>query len=501
MQLFIEALVLGALALAIGMGAAGYGLRWAYSIIVSAAGPMPFWMDGGLSPATVVYAILLTLLGAAIAGVLPGLRITRGLQAQLRHAGSSGISFGGVWTVIIAAQIAVTMTFPVTTFFIRRDVAQIQALDTDYRINEYLGARIALDQQDATPLDSAAFPARFLIVYDELQRRLEQEPGITAVTFADRLPRMYHPHRLIELDAGGAAPVEADFPGYRVSAAAVDPQFFATFELPLIAGRSFHTADIGSDHRVAIVNETFVERVLGGRNPIGRHFRFTHFEERNSDNLPEQPWVEIVGVVPNQGVDPESFDPKSARIYTPASPIDVYPLALALHSPGTAESLGPRLREIAASVDPALRVQEPMPLDRISQGDLDFLALWFRLTLIVSGLALMLSLAAIYAVMSFAVSRRTREIGIRAALGAPRRRILAATFSRPFNQVAIGIAAGVILVTWFMFMISGGVPSLPTALAIGAYAILTMAVCMLACVVPTRRALSISPAEAMRVDG
>src|SRR4029453_7195121 len=106
-QLFVEALVLGALATAIGLSAAGFGLRWATSTIIAELAngfELPFWFHASLSPATILYAVLLTFLGAAIAGVLPALKVTRGLQSRLRVATTGGgLSFGGVWTAVIVA--------------------------------------------------------------------------------------------------------------------------------------------------------------------------------------------------------------------------------------------------------------------------------------------------------------------------------------------------------------------------------------------------------------
>jgi ABC-type antimicrobial peptide transport system permease subunit len=130
---------------------------------------------------------------------------------------------------------------------------------------------------------------------------------------------------------------------------------------------------------------------------------------------------------------------------------------------------------------------------------LQFLAFWFRLTMLVSAVALLLSLTGIYAVMSFTVSRRTREIGIRVALGADPRRIVSAIFRRPLAQVGLGITVGGVLVTAFSFGVMRGALWPTGAAFIIAYAVLMMGVCALACIVPTRRALGIEPTEALRI--
>ena len=119
----------------------------------------------------------------------------------------------------------------------------------------------------------------------------------------------------------------------------------------------------------------------------------------------------------------------------------------------------------------------------------------------VSIVALTLSLAGIYAVMAFTVSRRTREIGIRIALGADRRRIVAAVFRRPLVQVSLGIVGGALFVYWFAYMVMGGVLPLWQLATVVGYSTVMLAVCLVACIVPTRRALAVEPTEALREDG
>jgi ABC-type antimicrobial peptide transport system permease subunit len=141
------------------------------------------------------------------------------------------------------------------------------------------------------------------------------------------------------------------------------------------------------------------------------------------------------------------------------------------------------------------------------------IGMWLRITLIVTGIALLLSLAGIYAVLSFTVARRTREIGVRVALGASRQRIVSAIFRRPLIQVGVGVIAGGVLVTLITVVLSAppdtGLAGLATAARaltlaqagqIVAFAILMMGVCLLACIVPTRRALGIEPTEALRAE-
>ena len=196
------------------------------------------------------------------------------------------------------------------------------------------------------------------------------------------------------------------------------------------------------------------------------------------------------------GSDP---DETGAGLYHPVEAGADSPVHMAVHVRGNPASFAARLGMLATVVDPSLRLYAFMPLNEIHQGTLERMGFWFRLLVGVSAMALLLSLSGIYAVMSFAVSRRTREIGIRVALGSDRWRVLAAIFARPLTEVGLGVVAGAGLVVALVFAITGSLSSSETGLVV-AYAALMMAVCMLACIVPTQRALQVQLTEALRAE-
>ncbi len=522
-QLFAEALVLGTVAAVAGIAAVRIALQWILRVVqveFLEGAPLPFWFSSTLSSDSVLYAVLLTLLCALIAGILPALKVTRALGARLRQAGAGGggLQFGGIWTVVIAAQVAVTVASPVTAFFVRRDAEQIRSVDVGFPENEYLAVRLEMDRESPVDLEAGRAGtrdavtdsyqqqvlARFQNAHRELERRLAADPSVAGVTFAERLPRMYHDRRYVEVNEGGAQPLNPAWPGYVVSSASIDLNYFDVLGTPIQAGRGFHSGDLAPDARVVIVNQSFVRLVLGGRNPIGRRVRFLPTDEMGVFNARDKqpgPWYEIVGLARDLGMA-HAPDPKVAGIYQPAAVGSVYPVNIAVHVRGSDPvSFAPRLHGIAVAVDPALRLERPTPVSQLNRSSLEFIAFWFRITVLVSAVALLLSLAGIYAVTSFAVSRRTREIGIRVALGANPRRIIASTFVRPLSQVGIGILAGGVLAAALSFAILGDGLWPMGALAVVAYAGLMLAVCLLACVVPTRRALRIQPTDALRAEG
>ena len=179
------------------------------------------------------------------------------------------------------------------------------------------------------------------------------------------------------------------------------------------------------------------------------------------------------------------------------APANALPIHMAVHLRGDPESFSPQLRRVAAAVDPTLRLNELLPLDEVGATLWLEMGFLFWLLVLVSAIALLLSLAGIYAVMAFTVSRRTREIGIRVALGSDPQRIVAAIFLRPLAQVGLGVVAGGGLVAALVRVVIGALSAREVGLVV-AYAALMMGVCMLACIVPTRRALRVESTEALR---
>ncbi|HEX5870197.1 MAG TPA: ABC transporter permease, partial [Longimicrobium sp.] len=360
-QLFAEALVLVGLAAVAGLAATNIGLRWmleAAEAGITELPGLPFWVRDRISPATILYTAALTVLGALVVGALPALRVTRDLGPRLRRAsaGGGGYRFGGLWTAVIVAQVAVTVVFPAVAFLAQREVARGERRDVGFATAEYLSVWLQMDPAESAPgvaadTAEAQAMARAAATAAELERRLEADPAVRGVTFANRLPRMPHPYAGIELDAGGAEPPHPAIGHHRVSYASVVPDYFAVVGVPVLRGRGFRADDLRSGANVVIVNESFVQRILGGRNPIGRHVRRIPRARRGEPEPAEAPWLRIVGVVPDlgMGVEPEG-------LYYPASAGAADPLYLAMHVRGDPASFGPRLRATAAAVDPTLQL-------------------------------------------------------------------------------------------------------------------------------------------------
>src|SRR6185436_16983861 len=142
------ALVLGSVAAIVGMTAAGFALRtWGTVFLETNMGRLPFWFDLSLSPRTFAVAIVLTVAGAAVAGIMPALKITRGMGDRLKQttAGSGGLQFGGVWTVVIVAQVAVTVVFPAIVWFENVQLNRMQDFNPGFATNQFLAVQLERD--------------------------------------------------------------------------------------------------------------------------------------------------------------------------------------------------------------------------------------------------------------------------------------------------------------------------------------------------------------------
>lgn len=493
-QLFCEALALGAVAAVLGVGAAHLALSyWGLPFLQANLGRLPFWYDVSLTPATMVWALGLTVLGSAIAGIIPALKVTRHMSTRLRQstAGSGGLQFGGIWTAVIIVQVAVTVAFPGVVYQEQWTLRHTENFDTGFPTEDYLAARVQLD---------GASPAVFAARLAELRRRVEAEPGVAAVTFVDRLPREGRPQRRVEF-AEPVPPVEGA--EEYATLARIEPGYFDALGASVLAGRAFTPADIASGAQVVIVDQAFVEEILHGRQPLGQLVRFV--KNPATPDAPEHPWMEIVGVVKELGMGAPHRVGRAAGLYLPSKPEDLNRVHLLMHLRGDPLDFAPTLRALATSVDPTLRLSDVQPVDQVTEDILWVVRLWLRVSLVMTVVAVVLSLSGIYSVLSFIVARRTREIGIRVALGADRRHVIGAIFRRPLIQVSLGVLAGSALLA-LAGSVETEMPGLTGDMSAGQYALLAVyglvmfGVCLLACIVPTRRALNVEPTVALRMD-
>ena len=491
-QLFVEALVLASLSAVVGLVFANWALKFGLTAFYSTQpGGMPFWLDPGLEPVTVVFAAALTIAGAGILGVLPALKATgKNAQAQLRNLGTGGatLRFGAVWTGAMIAQVALTVICIVPAIGISEESWRDRVIRGKFPADQYLAVEIDVDRPIAADDARAAAAAHVQRTYGELERRIAAEPGVRSITFADRLPGMGVALKSGDVEVTpGAAPLSVG----TLWTAALGPNFFQSFDIPILAGRDFHDGDRVASPTHVIVNEAFARQFLGGQSPVGRRMRFT-----TASAAPTQPWLEIVGMVRDVGMTPTDLG-EAPYVYRPASTATVTPIVIGIRASGDHIALAERVRRIAAETDPGIRIGEVGSLDDLAwRVDVPQMVMAGTIATIV-GLGLFLSAAGIFSLMSVSIARRTKEIGIRAALGASHSRILLGVFRRALLLVGSGVAVGnAVIVTIVYLSEEAGLGFLAQAL-IGTSSIM-LVVGLLACVQPARRALRIQPTEALR---
>jgi putative ABC transport system permease protein len=490
-QLFVEALVLASLAAVVGLTAAHWGLKWGLAAFYSGqgAGP-PFWISPGLKFTTMLYAAGLTIASAAMVGVLPAVKATGArVQTQVRNLGSRGstLRFGSVWTTAMIVQVTLTVICLPPAIQATREAVRDRMIRARFPAGEYLAVRAQLDRETGSAEESqAAFADRMQRIYEEWERQVAQEPGVTAVTFADRLPGMEPAVRRAEVEASpGAALLQVR----NLWTSAIGRGFFEAFEKPIVSGRAFHEGDRAAGARTVIVNEAFARRFTNGSTPVGGRVRYAA-----NDHAPE-PWFDIVGMVRDIGMTPTNLG-EAPYVFHAALPDATDAAVMGVRVSGDPATLAPRIRAIAAELDPGLRVDEMRPLDDMAwRADLPMMAIAGTFAGIV-GLGLFVSASGIFTMMSVTVARRTREIGLRAALGASHARLIASIFARPVVLIGAGIVAG-----HLVLLLATKLEILALGIVVGA-APMTSAVMLtvglLACVEPARRALRINPTDALK---
>jgi putative ABC transport system permease protein len=512
-QLFAEALVLAGVAAAVGLVIARIALDYLVAILPEReVGAFPYWIDFGLSLSTVLYVAALALAAAVIVGVVPALQATgRRLQSGLRQlGGATGMRLGRTWTVLIVAQVALAVAVLPPAVYSAWQWIRYGMAEPGFRAEQFLVARLGMDRETPPSAEADAYQreaeARYEDRVEELVRRVEADPAVAGVTMSRVAPGKEPVHWVeVEGVASPSAPqddfaVREGTAGHQVRTGRVDADFFRTYAVPVLAGRPFGPADRDTAAAAVVVNQGFVREVLGGGGALGRRVRYVgRSGDADPGEIPMGRWYEIVGVVSDF---PNAMEPGTlARVYHPLPEGRLYPVTLSLRvRGGTPAAFSRRLGDIAMALDPTLRLGNVVPLDQ----DLRDMQGMMRVTALAIGLVtlsvLLLSAGGIYALMSFTVTQRRREIGIRTALGAHPGRILGSVFARAARQLAAGVAAGVGITGLLELATGGEVMGGQGYLLLPGVALLMTAVGLLAAWGPARRGLRIQPMEALREE-
>jgi len=501
-QLFVETLLLAVIAAGVGV----LGFDWALDHVnlagLAGASSLPYWLSLGLTRETTLTALALAVVSATVAGVMPALVITgRAIAQNIR--GGSRIRFGRLTATLMVADIAVSVAAVGMALAISRHATDLRAASraTGIPASEYLAVEFRLPDGAGTSREARADEgapgrarARLAAAQRELVAALEREPGVRRVAVGDVLPRMEHRSRPYEIEGVDRA---LDAPLRWTRLARVDADFLAALGSPILSGRDFVRADAEDRAPVAIVNTAFVDRALGGGDPMGRRVRFP--------NTGDSAWYEIVGVVGPLGVNVLNPE-RGEAVYLPAAPGTINPMQVAVHAAMPPATLTDRVRAVAMAVDPDLVMGRASVLSEVRQSD------WYLVMGLAAGLVVLVGVliamatSGLYAMLSLSVSERTREIGIRAALGATRRGLLLTILRRSLIQIVVGALIGLPIAARSVFEVTGALDgggsvlqSMAVALGLTTGIVLVVGLC--SCLAPMRRILAIDAREAMHAEG
>jgi predicted permease len=498
-QLFIEALVLSGAAAAAGILLATFGMAQGFAIMgADLNAGMPYWIHAGIPAPAIGYVIALTLLAAVLAGVLPALRATgRRMQSTLKQAGASdGLRLGRTWTALIVAQVALAVAgLPAavaTGWSGVREALTRPAFDD----RAMLAASMRADPDPPAGIAADVYRSQVLPRFTKLEAdtiaRLEAEPAVQDVTVAEAVPGN-EGRAQIAIDDDTAARAGAA----RVRVNRVAPDFFGALDAHVIAGRAL-TATDAAGAAVVVVNDAFARRLLGGANAVGRRITYVGVPQYDAAAVDTGSTYEIVGVMSDLMTNSVDQDMVEPVIFHPRAASTSAALLIRLRGRG-AEQFMPRLRGIIGGLDPAAQLSVQPFAQLQEQQSLALRLIVIGLSLIVVSV-LMLSAAGIYALMSFTVSQRKKEIGLRAALGADARQLLFSIFSQAGLQLGAGVAAGLALAV-LGDVVSGGelLGSIGKSL-LPVMSLVMIAVGLIATIGPARRSLRIDPTEALRAE-
>ena len=498
MQLFGEALVLALMPAAAGLALAQYGASLALQI--EFRGSSPFWLDYSVQPATIGYVVVLVVVTAGIVGVLPALQATRrSIAGDVRQLGGTGLRLGRAWSVLIVAQVAIAVGLLPTVVLSGLTELRHALTRPAYPVEEFVSFEVTTENRKV----------RLGHRLTELKRRFQDDAEVAGVTFEGSLPGRGGAGRRVEFMRTAAAVVPGD---NRATAGAegvrtfgIDTDYLMVHGRRILAGRLFDARDAGDATNPVIVDRSFVRAFLNGEHAVGRRFRYVPAVGTGEPTA----WYEIVGVVENLSTNPLDPDILPPFVFYPvaAEQISAALLRLRVRESSVARlesDLLQRLHHLGTSVDPELQLGEIRPsgvTDNIGALKTRLLGLGLALVMVS---VLLLSAAGVYALMSFAVAQRRREIGIRTALGAPPHRVLRSIFSRVAVQIGIGLLVGlagsIALESPIEFATGWIALSGPRVIVIGAIALMMLLAGFLAAFGPARRGLRIQPVEALRAD-
>ena len=487
-QMLTESLVLSAAGGALGLLLA----RWGVQALKAAAPPtLPRLDEIGLDPVALGFTAVAVVLTGLLFGLAPAMRGSAfALHATLSAGGRSGIGGGRgerLRGILVVAQVALALVLLVGSGLLVRTFSRLQEVDLGFDSGHVLTAQIVL------PGAKYVGGEQQLAFFNSLRERLAATPGVQIVGLTTDVPLGGGYNYLTFNVVGRPAPGPGESSPDAIPTTA-SPEYFSAMKIPLQAGRLFDATDVPNGPQVAIVNRELVQKHFGGRNPIGERITFGNPTDSTG-------WMTIVGVVGStrlEGVGLETYP----QVFTPLTQAPVPFLYVVARTAGDPLALAPLLRRELAALDPAQPISDVASMDERAASSVAQFKLNSIIVTLFATVALVLASVGIFAVISYAVAQRTREIGIRMALGAARTDVLRLIVRDGMSPAVIGVvigAAGAFGVTRLMRSLLFGV-SATDPIVFGVVATMLVMVAVGACYLPARRASRVDPNAALRND-
>jgi len=486
----IRLLLVESLLLAFAGTAAGLVLaRWATSLFVASldvAVDLPLNLDFHYDWRVFLYATAIAGITGGLMGLIPATRASRAQVTALLHDGGHGSSGAGrqrLRSAMVIAQVAGSLVLLIVAGLCIRSTQRAQVMDLGFDASNVLTMRIDPHQVGYDLPRTKNF-------YDELERRIRALPGVESFAMAFSVPMGYIFDGCVAAREGDIA--AADEPRSNVGCNPVTPDYFGLMRIPILAGRGFTLQDDESSPRVVIVNETLARRIWPGQDPIGRTLVIPRFEGRL--------W-KVVGVARDSKYL-AVFENPLPHLYFPMRQSVFYMRVLYIRSSAPPELMGPLVQREIQVLDPEVPVADVKTLTQVVEGGMGFLL--FRVGTLQAAamgvLGLLLAVVGVYGVVSYGASQRTREMGIRIALGAEPAIVRGLVLRQGAILVIGGIIPGLVIAAGvtralarFFFLVG----SLDVATFVLVTALLSI-IALVACYLPARRAMRVDPMAALR---
>jgi predicted permease len=492
-QLLVESVLLSSLGGLLGLALAQLGVHW-FDLATRDVGK-PYWIVFSMDFTVFGYFALISVLTGVLFGLVPALRASR---IDLNHAlkdgtpGAGSATGGRITAVLVVVQFALTVVLLAAAGLMVRSFFTAQRINGFVPYDRILTARVTLPDGATERYKDRTERIRF---YEELTSRLARLPGVTHAAASGSLPGMGAGARDIEIEG---RPIENVATPPRASVDVHTPAYLEAIRLSLLQGRAFAETDGDPGREAAIATAAFAAKYWPNQSALGARFRFLEGRDRKPG-----PWISIVGVSGDIVQRPQEVD-APPLVFVPHRQEAWSGMAVLIRTAGDPAALAPSVRGIVQALDPDLPLFDVRVLAAALQRSYWHLVVFGSLFLTFAAIALLMASVGLYAVVAHATARRTREIGIRMALGATAERIIRLVLSRGLTQLAIGLVIGLggafattqlLRTTRMLVRVSPTDPLVFTAVTV-----LLIAIGVLACWLPARRAAALHPVRALRQE-